>query len=193
MGPLLVGVLVVGMVGLLILALWKYWPMQKKSAEIGVAFGQRHPTLAAILLSIGVAAAGLAAAWRAVDLTSRHGTSDVVIMAALGAGIGLSGFVLWVYIYAHDFVVSGRLGLLSLGLTVLVAIGAAGAFMGLPDGLNAFCLAVVAARLLPWSVGLVWQEHDSIQHPEMRGVKVMRAAILSTGHRPPDLTEKRHN
>lgn len=193
MGPLLVGVLVVAMVGLLIMALWKYWPMQKKSAEIGVAFGQRHPTLAAILLSVGVAAAGLAAAWRAIDLISRNGSSDVVILTAVGAGIGSSGFALWVYIYAHDFVVSGQLGFLSLGLTVLVAVGACGAFMGLPDGLNAFCLALVAARLLPWSVGVLWQEHDSIQHPEMRGVKVMRAAILSTGHRPPDLTEKRHS
>lgn len=191
MGPLLVGVLVVAMVGLLILALWKYWPMQKKSAEIGVAFGQRHPTLAAILLSIGVAAAGLAAAWRAIDLISRNGSADVVIGAALGAVLGLGGFVVWAYIYLHDFVVSGRLGLLSLGLTVLVAVGACGAFMGLPDSLNAFCLALVAARLLPWSVGLLWQEHDSIQHPELRGVKVMRAAILSTGRRPPSLPDEK--
>lgn len=192
MGPLLVGVLVVAMVGLLIVALWKYWPMQNKAAEIGATFGQQHPTVAAILLSIGVAAAGLAAAWRAIDLISRNGSPDVVIGAALGTFLGLSGFVVWAYIYLHDFVVSGRLGLVSLGLTVLVAVGACGAFMGLPDGLNAFCLALVSARLLPWSVGLLWQEHDSIQHPEMRGVKVMRAAILSTGHRPPALPDEKH-
>jgi hypothetical protein len=191
-GPLLVGVLVVAMVGVLVLALWKYWPMQKKSAEIGVAFGQRHPTLAAILLSVGIAAAGLAAAWRIADLISRNGSSDVVIGAALGTILGLGGFVVWAYIYLHNFVVSGRLGLVSLGLTVLVAAGACGAFMGLPNGLNALCLALVAARLLPWSVGLLWQEHDSIQHPELRKVKVMRAMILSTGHRPPTLPDEKH-
>src|ERR1700730_10777644 len=197
MRPLLIDALVVVVGAAALVAAWKFWPMQQKATDVGFDFSQRHPNLSSLLLSLGVAAIGLVAAWRAFDLVATHQSVAVLLATAMGAAFGVAGFIVWAYSAAHDYLVAGSIGRLGFGLTLLFAAGAFGAVFAaagyLPNAANGFCVSIVATRMLPWSVGLLWQAHVDARNPEMRDAKVMRSMILSTGHRPPKLAEKKHN
>ncbi len=197
MRPLLTDALVLVVVVAALVAAWKFWPMQQKATDVGFEFGQRHPTLSSLLLSLGIAAVGLVAAWRALDLLTNHESAAVLLATMVGAAFGIAGFVVWAYSAAHDYLVAGSIGRLGFGLTLLFAAGAFGVVFAaggyVPDAADAFCVSIVATRMLPWGVGVLWQAHVDARNPEMRNVKVLRSMILSTGRRPSDLAEKRPN
>lgn len=144
--------------------------------RLGSWLGRRHPFVAALVGALFFAiSGGVAAVFVGLMLRAK---ASLLPFVAAGVALGACGTAVWVYAFVKGFDVSVAVGRTIFVLTLAVAAAALGGLLLRPP-LQAFCAAVVAARLLPQAVFAIVQGVQDMRDPAGRAGRVRRAMTMA--------------